>query len=422
MKLKMTIAALLFCGATNLFAQTSGEHCVAFKAQIDNSIGVELTEQQEGALTSKLNQILTRNNAATTSLYSGFALTPQISIYSEEAITSGIRPVTTLNAEITLLTSNIVDDSNYGSITLEVKGTGNSKEQAITNIISTIRPADPRIVKFMKSAINRITDYYSMNMPTIIRKTETLMAGNRYEDAMIFLESIPTCVPAYEQSSDAIQALYKVVAEKSCDIAINMANRYIVIEDYEMAKEILLSVDADSKCNKEVNSMLTKVQKLINEAREEETEELPAPAPKQEQAESPTVAPAAAPAPAPAAAKVDLSNPFNTFDIQVQSCTGDAATNVVTIEILVKNVTDLAQEFKAYSNKTLMYNNSGDEFSVKDINNNNLSLRSGMSRKFSISFNRVPTKNSSVNVTINCYDSEAKTSGIIDIKDMPVAW
>ncbi len=417
----MTIAALLFCGATNLFAQTSGEHCVAFKAQVDNSVGVELTEQQESALKSKLNQILTRNNAATTSLYNGFALTPQISIYSEESITSGIRPVTTLNAEITLLTSNIIDDSNYGSITLEVKGTGNNKEQAITNIISTIRPADPRITKFMKSAINRITDYYTMNMPTVIRKTETLMAGNRYEDAMIFLESIPTCVPAYEQSSDAIQALYKVVAEKSCDIAINMANRYIAIEDYEMAKEILLSVDADSDCNREINSMLTKLQAAIKDgSSEQELAPAAAPAPREEAA--PKSAPAAAPAPAPATASFDLSNPFDTFDIELASCTGDAATNVVTIEILVKNKTDLAQEFRAYSNNTLMYNNSGDEFSVKDIKNSYLSLRSGMSRKFTISFDRVPAKNSTINVTISCKDEEARKSGIIDIKDMPINW
>lgn len=267
MKRKITITALLLCCVASLFSQTSGEHCVAFRAQVDSRVGVELTVQQQGALESKLNQILTRNNASTTSLYSGFALTPQISIFEEESITSGIRPVTTLNAEVTLLTSNIVDDSNYGSITIEVKGTGNSREKAITNIISTIRPTDPRITKFMSSSIKRITDYYDANMPTIISKVENYLTASRYEDAIIFLESIPTCVPAYEQSSDAIKELYAIVADKSCTIALTMANRYMAVEDYDSAKEILLNVGADNDCNSEINALLTKIAELDKERR-----------------------------------------------------------------------------------------------------------------------------------------------------------
>ncbi len=421
MKLKkIAITALLtICGVMTLLAQTTGEHCVAFTPVVDSSVGVDLSDQQEDVLRSKISQILTRNNAATTSLYNGFAITPQISIVTEESMTSGIRPVTAIAAELTLLATNIVDNSDYGSITVEVKATGNTREQAVSSIINSIRPADPRITKFINSAINKITDYYTMNMPTILRKTETLMAGEKYDDALVFLESIPTCVPAYEQSSEAIKALYAIIADKSCTIAITMANRYIAIEDYDRAKEVLLGVRAGSECDGEITELLAKINEL-SKVVVEEPEEEPTPEPEPEPAPAPAVEVVETPEMVEPSNKIN--EPFADIDLELISCEGDKGSNIVTVVILVKNVADLEHKFEMGRSGTIAYNNEGDEFGIDRRDNAYVVLRPGMSRKSTFTFSRVPAKNGVINMAFACYQHSANKGATIDVNNVEVKW
>lgn len=252
-KLLITLLALL--PAVAAMAQ---EHCVAFTPalfkQADN-----LTEKSMATLKLKIEQIITRSGAAKTALYGAFVIYPELNITEKRTTNAGTSTVTVADAELTLFAINSIDNSMYGSVTVAIQGSGRNEEAAMSAMFQQIKPTNPAFVKFIKNATDQIIKYYSDNMPTVIRKAETLMAAEKYEDALMFLESIPICVPSYEQSSDAIQAIYKVISDKSCHALITMAERAYELGDMEAAKEMVMNIKPGSKCEDQVKVLLIKI-------------------------------------------------------------------------------------------------------------------------------------------------------------------
>lgn len=410
--------------SVTLNAQTSGGNCIGFLSNIETETS-NLTQEQQKSLKLKVDQIITRNRVATTALYNAFIITPQIDIISEESLTMGIRPVNSIVAEVTLIASNSVDKSVYGSITVEVKASGNSRDAAIGSIISSLRPTDPRFAKFISSSVSQISNYYSLNMPTIIQKTETMIAGNRYDDAVVFLESIPTCVPSYQQSSEAIQELYKIVSDKNCYAAITMAERHIVLGDYEQAKTILLGVEPGSECDTKVTELIGIVaDSLKNQPRETPLElssderEKPERPKREEKIECDETEVIERPSRDESAV---ISNTLKHFDVSFVSCKANSNDNTITITLMVRNVSDLPYSFRMYryNRSTFAYNDEGDTFYCPSIRDDVFTLQADMPRKVELSFSRIPTSNNKLSVQIGAHDDGNAT---IKISNMDISW
>ncbi len=177
-------------------------NCVAFKAKAP--ISDELTEADKEALKLKVQQILTRNNVSTTTLYDAFEVVPTLITEPAVQLVGGIKEVAVIEGELTLEAINSIDGSVYNSVTIEVEGNGSSRDRAISSLIKSIRPNNPLFVKFVKTSVERITDYYTDNIQVIITKIETLLAEGKKEEALKFARTVPECVPAYSQVADMI--------------------------------------------------------------------------------------------------------------------------------------------------------------------------------------------------------------------------
>lgn len=118
-----------------------------------------LSRKNAEALKSKVERILARNNAGTTSDSNVYVIQPEL-ILGETKRTEGlVRNVTLVTGELSLTARNRQDGSIYATVTMEVQGdTNQSEEQAIADLISQIKVTDRAFVRFIRTARKRIAE------------------------------------------------------------------------------------------------------------------------------------------------------------------------------------------------------------------------------------------------------------------------
>ena len=426
MKHLITLVAAAFA-VLGAAAQT--DHCVAFsigKPKENSTLSAENLKTLE----LKCTQIVTRSNAAKTALYSAFVVTPTIDILGDRTVMAGTADVTVVEAELTLVAENSVDGSKYGSVTVKLEGSGNSRARALNSLVQGIQPTSGAFVNFIKKATAQIIDYYSNNMGRVLTQAQNLVAAERYEDALNFLNSVPICVPAFEQSADAVAGLFKMVADKNCSSALTMGRRYASIGDYAHAEEVLLGVKPGSSCDAEIQALLgtIKANKDSLEASKPVAAPVavvptavPVPA---EEVKPAAAAPAVAPAPAPAAApSADITNPFKTLSFKLASVVGNKADNTVVVTLTVSNVSDLVQEvYLPYNSRGIMlYNADGDSFESNGVSERNFKLPSGLSQKITFRFPRVGTSNARVSFVATFHDQQTGNKAV-EARNLTIDW
>lgn len=429
----LLFAILMLCAPLGLMAQVA-DHCVAFSiGQLTTNS--TLSPENARSIELKCTQIVTRSNAAKTALYSAFVIVPTIDVLGDRTVQAGTADITVVEAELTLVALNSVDNSKYGSVTVKIEGSGNSRARALNSLVQSITPTSGVFVNFIKKATAQIIDYYSNNMGRVLTQAQNLVAAERYEDALNFLNSIPICVPAFEQSSDAVASLFKMLADKNCSSAVTMATRYMSIGDYQNAQDVLLGVKAGSSCDAQIEGLLVSIKAKMDSTQALKPIEVapaPAPAPAQpvaapvvkQEEPTPTAVVVAAPVePAKKEAGVEVKNSMKNVSFQFVDCKGNKADNSVEITITATNISDLRQEvYIPYSSSSMiLYGQGGNSYDRVSASNRNFKLPTEMTRKIVFTVAEVGTKNSTVSFFVNFFDNEqgAKT---VEFRNININW
>lgn len=351
--LVLLLSVFLITGMTTIgvSAQTAEPNCVGYSAQIFENTVSDLNEENQKLLLNKVDQIIARNAAGKTAFYNAFSIVAEFAITDNQVASTGLQNVYVAKGELTLFAINNIDKSRYGSTISNLTGTGSAKELAIKNMIQTIKATDPTYAKFIKNSTGKIIDYYNNNMGVVIKKAETLIAQEKYEDAVKVLQSIPECVPAYMQSAEAIKGLADIVITKSCESALEMAQRYYELKQYEEAKEALLKIKPGSKCSEqamELAKLLGAVEpiaaKTVVPATQTPTQAQPA-TPKHEQ-------------PAQQSNAIKVENGFKNVTFSLSSCVGNANDQSIELVVLIKH--ELINQ-KIYTNQSDIYLPDGEK-------------------------------------------------------------
>ncbi len=134
--------------------------------------GENMTEAQKTALFGKIERIIAKNNAGTTSDHNAFGIKADIDILDKKSSAGLVRNVTVLTAEVTLTAFNTEDGSIYysNSVKLETDVVGDAR-QAMDKLISSIKVTDPQFVRFIRTARKRIAQWYNdRGLPLPIRQ------------------------------------------------------------------------------------------------------------------------------------------------------------------------------------------------------------------------------------------------------------
>ena len=242
-------------------------------AQAQSTINFQAMPPTEGdmsaevaqALKLKVEQILTRNSAAATSMYNAFVVEPQLNLLDEMSTEGLVRNIHVVKAELTLLAKNALDGSMYGSIVVPISGSGkDSKDQTLRSLIANIKVTDTQYTRFIRNARQKIMDHYTQNCGTIMQKAQVMINTGKYEEAVAYLGCVPETTPCYEQAAETLIQASELAKTIDCEGQLLIARNCYIRKDYDKALDILAKIPTNSGCNDAARTMTDSIEKQLN--------------------------------------------------------------------------------------------------------------------------------------------------------------
>jgi len=240
----------------NLFAQTTNDvGKIALSVVMpDNVEG--LNTSQLSKLETKISQIVTVSGLASSGYNNNFVIYPKFAIYESNIVEGGMQNITVVTAELSLFIKQVDNNLLFSTISKSLKGSGSSKELAITNAISKIPSNDPEFKTFIETGKTKIIKYYETKCEDIIKKSDGFVKMQKFEDALGLLMSVPEEVSScYNQIQDKSIIAYKAYQTQKCSELIQKAKTTLASNDFVGALDILADIDPSATCFKEAQTI-----------------------------------------------------------------------------------------------------------------------------------------------------------------------
>lgn len=174
----------------------------------------EIGADAAASVDSRIRQALNRTEAVSDNIYNVFVVTPSIEM-AETVETEGLmQEVGRVAANLTLTVSNSVDSVTYYSATFPLKGSAvGGKAEALKALGRSLKPTDPMYVRFVRTARQKIGDYYASNCVLILQRAQLLLDTDRAVEAMSYLSAVPVEVDCFESASAMIRDIHAAISE-----------------------------------------------------------------------------------------------------------------------------------------------------------------------------------------------------------------
>jgi hypothetical protein len=240
----------------NLFAQTTNDVGKIALSVImpDNVEG--LNTSQLSKLETKISQIVIASGLAASGYNNNFVVYPKFAIYETNVVEGGMQNITVITSELSLFIKQVDNNMMFSTISKSLKGSGNSKELAITNAISKIPSNDPEFKTFIETGKTKIIKYYETKCEDIISKSDGFVKMQKFEQALGLLMSVPEEVSScYNKIQDKSIVAYKAYQTQKCSELIQKAKTTLASNDFVGALNILADIDPSATCFKEAQTI-----------------------------------------------------------------------------------------------------------------------------------------------------------------------
>ena len=220
-------------------------------------------------LKNKLDQIITQQGMGGSVSNQRFILTAKINVINKD-ITATAPPMIALMLDVTFYVGDGVDGTQYASTTVSCKGVGSNESKAYSNAFNMINLKNPEFSSFVDKGKSKIVEYYNSKCNFILKKSESLVNQDKYEEAIYNLVQVPEiCKECYDKCMDAVAPIYQKYIDRQCTDLLSRA-RVIWSGGQDLAAansatEILSKIDPRSTCFKEINSLVDLIAKRVKE-------------------------------------------------------------------------------------------------------------------------------------------------------------
>lgn len=229
-----------------------------------------LSQKSISKIESKIQHIVTANGISGKGYSNEFLIYPKFEIFNESTI-EGMRNMVIIEVDFSLYIQQFSTKKIFSSYSKSLKGSGYTKEKAITNAISKISKSDSKLTEFIEQGKNKILDYYKNNCDQIIADSNMLIQTKKYQRAIALLSSVPkeakTCYASIQNKS--IEA-YNAYQKQICKQNIIKAKTELAKKNYNGALRILSFIDPSSPCNSEAEKLIKSTAKKVNSKEQKE--------------------------------------------------------------------------------------------------------------------------------------------------------
>ena len=223
-----------------------------------------LDDSQLSKLDTKISQIVTVSGLSDSGYNNNFVIYPKLSINETNVVEGGMQNITIVTVELSLFVKQVDNNILFSTISKTIKGSGSSKELAITNAITKIATDDSEFKTFIEKSERKIIQYYETKCSDIIKKSDGYVKTQQFEEAIGLLMSVPDAVSCHNQvQAKAIDA-YKGLQNKNCTKQMQLARNTLALKDFVGTLNILSEIDPASPCFKESQNMAKSIETKVN--------------------------------------------------------------------------------------------------------------------------------------------------------------
>jgi hypothetical protein len=228
----------------------------------DNVDGLDASQLSK--LETKITQIVSTSGLAASGYNNNFVIYPKFAINESNVVEGGMQNITVITADLSLFIKQVDNNVIFSTISKSLKGSGSSKQLAITNAISKITTSDSDYKIFIETGKNKIIQYYTDKCQDIIKKAEYYNKMQQYEQAFGLLMTVPEEISScYSLVQDKVIEIYKNYQTQKCTEQIQQAKTSIATNDYHTALNILEDVDPSASCFNESQSLEKSIETKI---------------------------------------------------------------------------------------------------------------------------------------------------------------
>jgi len=226
-----------------------------------------LNASQISKLESKVTQICTKAGLSASGYDQTFVIYPKFDIYETNVVEGGMQNITVIKCELSLYIKQVSNNVLFSSVVRDLKGSGKTKELAITNAISQIPISDKGLLDFIAEGKNKIIGYYEANCNDIIKKAESYNQSKKYEDAIATILQIPEEITScYDQVLDKVSKYYTDYQKQICSNLILASEAKLATKDYVGALDHLCDMDPKANCYSEAVKIIKRIENQIADA------------------------------------------------------------------------------------------------------------------------------------------------------------
>jgi hypothetical protein len=199
-----------------------------------------------------------------------FIITPNISVL-DKYVVPGAPAKVALTLEVAVYVGDGITGKKFGSTAINVKGVGRNETKAYVAAVRQISSGDNKLQNLLRTAKQRILEYYNNECDFILKDAESLVNQNQFENAIFILTSVPTISKdCYNQAIDMAKPLFQKKIDRDCTLLLNKArNAWNAGLDFNAANDAasyLNQIDPNAKCypdverlSRDINTRIKKV-------------------------------------------------------------------------------------------------------------------------------------------------------------------
>jgi len=261
------IFALYFFNLLSASAQTIEQESkirlsIITPENIDN-----LDYSQLSRLNSKFNEIITQSGFSGDGINSSsFIVYPKILVNEFREADAGMFRVFSVSIDVAIVVMEYSSKIIFQSLTFELKGSGDSKKNAIDNAIRTMKTSSVELSQFFKASRSKIVNYYINNCDDILRKGDLFLLQKKFVDAFAMYLSIPSEVDCSKKTIPLLITAFKSYQNSNCSELLQNAKASFGSRDFNRALMYLSKIDPESICSAESNKLINECFKYVSES------------------------------------------------------------------------------------------------------------------------------------------------------------